>query len=491
MTTAIEYEKVSPVPSLNIPELKELECVRPKNSTDSLLFHCEPVSKYRGLCLSCNKSHYHYGHGYAEDRLVHDISMGLIHVDLLVRNPRYKCNGCGGTFKHPFESIVDGQQFTTRLYEQIKIRALNGTFALIAKEYGVSETTIANILAEYSKELEKSRRVIAPRVLGIDEKHIVQKARGVLVDVERGVLLDMTPDNTADSIRNAIKNLFLYDARIECVTIDMWNTYVSVVKELIPHAVIVIDKFHVVQLIYKRTEQTRKALFAHLKAEVKQLPAEDADTIRKSELLTALGKNVYLFKFGGKKLAEKKERVSLMAELCEAFPELNQLRLIKEGAERIYEAADRAEATQRYEDWKLLIPAADDNEIYAPIYKLRRVFETWKNYIFNYFDERYQYTNAVTEGLNSLIGHLNDAGRGYGFETLRTKCLFHTSAADKPQYEWRKSKIYDFNKPKQPAIMGDTAVGYNDIMDNLFSKEQVSGGGVVISELLKNIKEVL
>ena len=70
--------------------------------------------------------------------------------------------------------------------------------------------------------------------------------------------------------------------------------------------------------------------------------------------------------------------------------------------------------------------------------------ESWKEYIFNYFEEGCQYTNAATEGVNSMIGHLNDLGRGYKFETLRIKALYHQSSNRIPKRENKKSQLFDF-----------------------------------------------
>lgn len=59
-----------------------------------------------------------------------------------------------------------------------------------------TSTTIANIFDEYAAELESKRaKVVAPRILGIDEKHIVHNMRGVFVDIETGTLLEMTVGN--------------------------------------------------------------------------------------------------------------------------------------------------------------------------------------------------------------------------------------------------------------------------------------------------------
>ena len=402
-----QYEEVTPIPILNLPDIKELRCVRPKKDPLSLLFYCEPVKKYRGGCVNCGSIN-HYSHGYASDRLVHDISMGIIHVDLLVRTPRYKCNDCGATFVHQFESIAGSTQFTVRLYEQIKARALNGAFDPIAKEFGVSITTISLIFSEYARQLEKDRKVIAPRVLGIDEKHIVHSARGVFVDVENGKLLEMTETNDKETVIKTIESFEGYDSNIKIVTIDMWQGYVSAVSIGLPNALIVIDKFHVVQNLYQKISSCRVKVVEHLKSQVNKLPDGDEKTY-KLKLLTKLGKNVYLFKFGDTKLAERPERIHLLTELCETFEELNTLRLIKIGAERIYKATSKNEAKKYYDEWKALIPK---DKLFSDIKAFQRTMEHWQEYIFNYFEEGCQFTNAATEGIT--------------YSLRRSSCLYRT-----------------------------------------------------------------
>ena len=436
---AVQYYEVTPFPILNLPDIKELRCVKPKNDPFYLLYHCEPTKKYRGGCVCCGSVN-HYSHGYAKDRLVHDISMGIIHVDLLVKTPRYKCNDCGATFVHQFESIVGSTQFTVRLYEQIKLMALTGTFDTIAKEFGTSITKISSIFSEYAKELEKKHKVKAPRVLGIDEKHIVHNARGVFVNIENGKLLEMTESNDVDTVIKTIESFENYDLNIQVVTIDMHRTYVNAVEICLPNAKIVIDKFHVVQNLYAKTASCRIKIVEHLKYEVEKLP-EGNEKDYKRKLLTKLGKNVYLFKFGDTKLAEKPERIHLMTELCETFKELNTLRIIKIGAERIYKATSKEDAKKYYNEWKALIP---QDQLFSDIKSFQRTMESWKEYIFNYFEEGCQYTNAATEGVNSMIGHLNDLGRGYKFETLRIKALYHQSSNRIPKRENKKSQLFDF-----------------------------------------------
>ena len=471
------YVEYRPIPNLDISELKELDCVKPIDNDSQLIVHCEPQRRFYGLCPKCNDSESFYVHGRAADRTVHDISRGIINILLKVKVPRYKCNECGAAFSYPFRSLIPGQQFTKRLYDQLKVRVLKEPFKVVATEYGISETKAADILDEYSLELFRDRKVIAPKVLGIDEKHIVNEKRGVLVDVELGVLLEMTPDNLKDTIQTAIESLEDYDKNIKVVTIDMWTPYVSAIQECLPHAVIVVDRFHVVQNIYRKIERTRKKLFAKLKEQVNELP-DGEEKEYKRELLTRLGKNVFLFRFNREHLDEVETRSSLMRELCEVFPELNKLRLLKEGLERIYDVDNRAEAEAYYEEWITLIPPKEET-IYSEIHTLKRSMKKWSKYIFSYFDEGCKYTNAATEGVNSFIDKINDLGRGYGFEALRIKSLFNSVQKLKPKPN-QKVKSYNFASNMTDVTQIGTAG----------KTEYLSGGGTKIEKLNKKFDKI-
>lgn len=88
----------------------------------------------------------------------------------------------------------------------------------------------------------------------------------------------------------------------------------------------------------------------------------------------------------------------------------------------------------------------------------------WRKYIFNYFDTEVKYTNAATEGLNSLIKHLNNEGRGYSFEVLRIKVLFHRKASYRPRTEIKRKKVYDMNYvPDESGFNKTSFVGLQTI----------------------------
>jgi len=435
------YEPVRPIPCLNLPELNEIECLKPIDYGDIYFFECEPVSNYRGPCPHCG-NHDYYIHGNAADRRVHDISMGLISVQLEVHTPRYLCNSCQRSFSHPFDCLIPNSQFTHRLYQQIELRALQGAFTPIADEYGISTRKVADILIKYGRELEKTHHVVAPRVLGMDEVHIRDAMRGVFTNIEMGCVLEMVQDNKFNTMKAAIESMQDYQENIEIVTMDMTSGYVSVVEEILPHAKIIIDKFHVIANLYRKIETIRSRLLKHLKEQIECI--EDVEEYKyKKNLLARFGANNKLFKMGNDKIKASRTRSSLLSELMDEFPEIYMLFVMKDGLERIYQGDSREEAEKRFEEWAAQVPKGDP--LFHEMESLYNSMKRWKKYIFNYFDTEVKYSNAATEGLNSLIKHLNNEGRGYSFEILRFKVLFHRKATYRPRIEIKRKKVYDMN----------------------------------------------
>ena len=103
------------------------------------------------------------------------------------------------------------------------------------------------------------------------------------------------------------------------------------------------------------------------------------------------------------------------------YPVLAEIHRFKEDIRDMYRIKTRIEAEAFYADWKARIPAS------LPSYNsAARTIDNWHTEIFNYFD--YPYTNALTEGSNSVIRAIERMGRGYTFELLRGRVLYGTPA---------------------------------------------------------------
>ena len=467
--------KEAECPKLNINEIEEVRAYYDEAEPDILYVECTPKYRYTGCCPECGCFNF-VANGHGSPRRIHDTSIGTKSIDIMLETQRYKCKDCGAVFRRPIEFADSNRWMTRRLIEVIQKRALSEPFKNVADEYGITIPTVAGIFAEYGKELDLKRKMVAPKVLGIDENHLNHVMCGILTDIENGTLVEITPDNRQDTIQKAIESMIDYDTNIKIVTMDMYRGYKSVVEMCLPNAKIIIDKFHVVRYIYKATETARKQIFEQLKADVKALP-DGPDKDEKQRLLTRLGKNTYLFKFSSKRVALDPSRASLMASLCKTFPELNELRLVKMRAEKIYESADQIEAVQNINDFIKSIP---NDPAFKDFKSFSKTLNNWMPEILNYFKYGKQYTNATTEGLNAMIKQLSGMGRGYSFENLRTKALYWPLAHNKPQLKARKKPV-PFNSNTRQLMD----------MRSFFPKDEyLSGDSSDINILLNHLEEI-
>ncbi len=476
-----ELFQYRPIPNLNLPDIKETDCFTINGDINHLLVCAEPKKdRYNGGCPECGSLNYHK-HGMIKDRYIHDYSIGPTSIDISLTLPRYKCQEelCGITFVYPLESVKNNSVFTNRLYEHIQKRALAEPFAPLAKEYGLAPNTIGNILKEYGYILEKKRILVAPRVLGLDENHLNGRMCGIFTDIENGTLLEITTDNARNTMIKSIESMIGYDKNIKYVTIDMDRGYRGLVEEILPGVKIIVDKFHVFMHITSATEAARKRIFQSLKVQVAKLP-DGEDKKQKDKLLTLLGKNAKLFKFGNKSLAEKPYRINLMTELCETFPELNTLRIVKMGAEHIYDAKTRSEAEKYLNEWLKLLP--EDDVTYDEFYTFKKTLsQDWKPYILNYFDSDVRYTNAATEGRNRVIKEINTVGKGYGFEVLRYKVLFYCPAYKEPIYA--RKKVVSDDIPISVSYTSSWSFSFNEMFE---TREILATGNCTSIEVLLN-----
>lgn len=459
--TLDEFAILKPTPTLNLPDIAELECYVPKDGRPYMVYLCEATKRYLGGCPNCGSIDHHVHGVYPELRLVHDVNVGRVQVDIYLKVRRHICNDCSSTFREPFPSVFDSHQMTYRLYDQIRRDAFRRPFNAVAANSGFSATTIAAIFDEYAAELEAHRGpVVAPRVLGIDEKHIVHAKRGVFVDIETGQLLEMTADNTEHTVKRTIENMVDYDENIKIVTMDMSGGYRSWVHDILPNAKIVVDKYHVIQDMSLKVKRTKSILSDYLIRQVAQIP-DAAERAHKQNVLKLFTGSQYLFKYNHQRLSSQNE--ANMADLCSTFPEINHLRLLKEGIERIYEATERKEAKRRIDAWLALAPPQKRSEYarweakyqlnieqFREFQALRKTVISWEKELLNYFrdtekkhtpdEPEGQYTNAATEGLNQLVDSLNRLGNGYSFKRLRARALFCKEAAPIIRYTAKEFK---------------------------------------------------
>lgn len=321
-------------------------------------------------------------------------------VRLIVHRRRYLCPACHRTFFEPVPGMDEHHFLTRRLTAYIEREALRRTFTSIACEVGLIEWTIRSLFRESTAHL-KDKAIDAPvSVLGIDEVYLLGRPRCVLTDIEQRTILDLLRNRDKTSVKNYLQRLPPeIRAGITCVCMDMWAPYKQAINDLLPHATVIVDHFHIVKLANTCLDTVRKELRASLSDAARRGLMHDRFILlrRRADLTES--------------------QVLILETWIDNFPTLHAAYWLKESFFDIWTAQTRSQALDLYQAWQKRLPP----ELEPAFHPLLTAMENWQQEILAYFDHRY--TNSATEALNGLVKLAARMGRGYSFEAIRAKVL--------------------------------------------------------------------
>jgi transposase len=378
-------------------------------------------------CIFCGSVGELRPYGVREQRFM-DLPIHTKRVGILVGRRRFKCHSCGRTFIEPLADMDETHRMTRRLLDFIRQESLRNTFTDVATRCGLDEKTIRLIFKEHIATLSKAYTFVTPAVLGIDELYLIGKPRCVLTNVETRTIIDLLETRDQKSVQRYLSKLE-NGHKIEVVVMDMWRPYRQAVAAVLPNAMVVVDKFHIVRMANVALDSVRKGLRESL-----------SDKKRRT-----LKKDRYILLRRRRDLDEDDKFI--LSTWTENFPLLGQAYELKEDFVKIWDETDKQAAWDKYLDWKAGIPA----DLVGPFSDITTAVENWQEPIFNYFDTGV--TNAYTEALNGLTKLIHRLGRGYSFEAVRAKMLYSEGLhmKRKPAYRngWKKPTSRELKE--QPA----------------------------------------
>ena len=181
---------------------------------------------------------------------------------LRLHKQRYKCHNCNKKFFARTNIVDDGCFISNQVKYAIALELKNKISEKdIANRYHVSPNTDERIIDSYF-EGNKLYKNYLPEVLSFDEFKSVKSADGAMsfhmVDGKTGKTIDIVEDRRLNSL---MKYFSYYShttrSKVKLIVIDMYSPYVSLIKKMFPNANIIIDKFHLVNLISTSLNKTR------------------------------------------------------------------------------------------------------------------------------------------------------------------------------------------------------------------------------------------
>src|ERR1051325_4423053 len=223
--------------------------IRYKELADDLIMWAELTTEIGGACSCAPASHYKLW-GRTETVGFNDLPIRAKRTRIQCQIQRFRCTSCKRTRQQSAPGLDKRHQMTRRLVEYVEKEAfkLSRTFFALADEVGVCTQLIRNIFTARAEYLEKNRRIETPEWLSIDEVYIRKKARCIITDPMRRGVLDILPDDKRTTLGRWLLQI-PNRKRIKIVTIDMCHPYLLAVGRLLPQAVVIVDRFHVHNLL--------------------------------------------------------------------------------------------------------------------------------------------------------------------------------------------------------------------------------------------------
>ena len=171
----------------------------------------------------------------------------------------YKCKNCNKKFTAKSNII----SFGCRISNNVRLAILNCakefmSKSLIARLYNVSDNTVQKIFDSvfYNDTVYKT---FLPKAICIDEFTFKKKTYAFnICNARNGKTIDLVLDRTTNNLDKYFSHCTeKARKRVKFVVMDMYSPYIDLIKKWFPNAKIIIDLFHIVQLLTKSLNKTR------------------------------------------------------------------------------------------------------------------------------------------------------------------------------------------------------------------------------------------
>ena len=171
----------------------------------------------------------------------------------------YKCKNC----KHKITSQSNIINYRCRISNNVKLAILNCSKeimskSMIARLYNVSDNMV-QIIFDSIFDNDKVYKDYLPKAICIDEFTYKKKTFAFnICNAKTGKTIDLVEDRTTYNLDKYFSH-YTEKARkrVKFVVMDMYSPYIELIKKWFPNAKIIIDLFHIVQLISRSLNKTR------------------------------------------------------------------------------------------------------------------------------------------------------------------------------------------------------------------------------------------
>jgi len=329
------------------------------------------------------------------DRFWRHLGFGRLRVFLSYAPRRVSCARCAGVRVERVPWAPHGSRFTWEFEELTAYLAQITDKSKVTELMGIAWRTVGRVVDRVVERNLDAERLDELRSIGVDEFSYRKRHRYLttVVDHDRRRVVWAAPGRSAETLK-AFFNELGHDrcAKLESVTMDMAGGYIKAVREQLPDATIIFDRFHVQRLASDALDEVRRIQLRETRG------TEQGRELFKSRY--ALLKNPWNLRLDEKQKLRDLQRTN--AQIYRAY-------LLKEtlAAAMDYRQPKRGERALR--EW---LAWASRSKL-KPFVRVARTIRKHLDGVLAYFQNRE--TNGIVEGFNNKLRMI--ARRAFGFHS--------------------------------------------------------------------------
>ena len=277
-------------------------------------------------------------------RTFRSVPFGSKPVEIHFAVPRVYCLNCH-TIRQVKLPFAEPRKSYTRSFERYALDlSRHMTIKAVAEHLQVSWDTIKEIQATSLQRRFGKPKLKKLKQIAIDEISIGKGHRylTVVLDLLSGAVVFVGDGKGVESLEPFWRRLRASRANVKAVATDMSPAYTKAVRENLPKAVHVFDRFHVIKLYNEKLSGLRRELFH-------EATAADRKLLKGTRWL--LLKN-------DENLDETRDERRRLQEALDLNTPLTLAYYLKEDLRQIWEQADKREARRLLRDWMKLARAS-------------------------------------------------------------------------------------------------------------------------------------
>jgi transposase len=403
---------------LNIPEYRISEIIL--DSDKEIHIRLEPYKRKPLICSNCGQVHKNGYHG-TEKSVVIDLPVFDKKTYLHVVKRRHLCPRDNRIHIEQVSWLKKWSRVTSRYAEQVSRLTAITTNQEAGWFLGLDDESIYRIDKEILEERFRKKLDPPPSAVNIsvDEVSYRKYHRYLtnVVDVDEKAVIWNEKGRKAEVLERYYVGIGEQACeKIESVALDGARTYISSSSKYAVNAMIVYDKFHIMQKLNWAVDMTRKL-------ELNKARKDGNDELIN---LTNCRQRFILLK-NKNNLTENQSEY--LKRLCEINKPIYEAMLLKESFLKVYDIQTPEEAQCYLENW---IAGAFSSGVET----FRSIAESFRDklqYIINWF--RKKISSAISEGINNKIKRLKRMAYGYkDIDYFRLKIHQHCGLLNPRRY---------------------------------------------------------